>query len=67
MAFENKTKEFRRVMQAEILQLLQEGKLTLEEISRQCCCTLSTVYNTAKKNGLRRKDRKAATEVKNGQ
>ena len=63
MAFENKTKEFRRLMQAEIIQLLQEGGLTLEEISRQCCCTLSTVYNTARKNGLRRKDREANAEV----
>jgi DNA-directed RNA polymerase specialized sigma24 family protein len=64
MAFENKTKEFRRLMQAEIIQLLQEGGLTLEEISRQCCCTLSTVYNTARKNGLRRKDRQANAEVR---
>ena len=66
MAFENKTKELRRAMNTEIIGLLLDTNLTLEEIARKSGCTLSTVYNTARKNNLRRKDRKAATGVENG-
>lgn len=61
MRFGNKTKELRRVMHNEILELLLDNSLTLEEIARRCGCTTSTVWTTAKKNGIvRSKNHKAA-------
>jgi DNA invertase Pin-like site-specific DNA recombinase len=60
MQFENKTKELRRVMHTKILELLLDNSLTLEEIARRCGCTTSTVWTTAKKNGIvRSKNHKA--------
>jgi hypothetical protein len=49
-------------MQVEVVRLLREGRLTLEQISRECRCSLSSVNNIARRNGLRRKD--ARKEVK---
>jgi predicted transposase YdaD len=62
MTVENKTKEMLRTMQVEVVRLLREGRLTLEQISRECRCSLSSVNNIARRNGLRRKD--ARKEVK---
>ena len=56
MTVENKTKELLRTMQEEVVQLLREGRLTLEQVSRGSRCSLSTVNNIARRNGLRRKD-----------
>ena len=43
-------------MQEEVVRLLREGRLTLEQVSRECRCSLSSVNNIAKRTGLRRKD-----------
>jgi hypothetical protein len=56
MMVENKTKELQRTMQAEVVRLLREGRLTFEQVGRECRCSLSTVNNIARRNGLRRKD-----------
>jgi DNA-directed RNA polymerase specialized sigma24 family protein len=56
MTVENKTKEMLRTMQEEVVRLLREGRLTLEQVGRECRCSLSTVNNIARRSGLRRKD-----------
>ena len=53
----NAIKEFRKKLRGEIVALLKGGEMTYEQIAQQCGCTLSTVYNVAKENGLRRRDR----------
>jgi len=53
----NAIKEFRKKLRGEIVTLLKGGEMTYEQIAQHCGCTLSTVYNVAKENGLRRRDR----------
>jgi DNA-directed RNA polymerase specialized sigma24 family protein len=53
----NAIKEFRKKLRGEIVTLLKGGEFTYEQIAQHCSCTVSTVYNVAQENRLRRRDR----------
>lgn len=55
-ASENKVTELIRETQAEVVALLRQGGLSYEAIARQVRCSARTVYNVAKRHGLRRKE-----------
>ncbi len=59
MDLENRVNKFRPEMKENIIRDLWEGKLTLQTVAVKNQTTISTVYQIAKKNGLRRRDRKA--------
>lgn len=63
-ALENKVAELIRKTQGEIVALLQEG-VSHEAIARRVRCSARTVYNVARKHGLRRTDRIPAKEDSN--
>jgi hypothetical protein len=59
MDLENRVNKFRPEMKENIIRDLWEGKLTLQTVAVKNQTTISTVYQIAKKNGLRGRDRKA--------
>jgi hypothetical protein len=67
---ENKLLRFREEMKENVLADLREGKLSYMGVATKNGTTIGTVFSIAKKNGLRKKDLKAAgtgTEKVNGQ
>ncbi|MGD0696534.1 MAG: hypothetical protein ABSB82_17070 [Terriglobia bacterium] len=59
MDLENRVNKFRLEMKENIVRDLRDGKLTLQAVAVKNQTTISTVYQIARKNGLRRKDREA--------
>jgi hypothetical protein len=48
----NLTEETRLKLEQDVLDLLKDGKLTLEQVSRHCRCSLSFVCGIRRKHSL---------------